>query len=265
MLLRDQVVLVTGASQGIGRTLAVGLAAEGAVVGVNFKNSREDAEETCRLIKHAGGIAKLIPGDISMKEGAERVVQEIVESFGRIDTLINNAARTRFGPFSQVTEEDWLDVVNTNLKGTFFTSAAAVRFMEKSSGGSIVNVSSCAAELMVPFHSVYAMSKGGIETLTQQLALELAPRIRVNCIAPGPTSTDRNRRYDVHYDENWGRVIPMKRVAAPEDMVGAVAFLASPKASYITGQVLHIDGGWTLKGHTPNLEKEDFSSDRSLG
>jgi glucose 1-dehydrogenase len=122
-----------------------------------------------------------------------------------------------------------------------------------------------AAQLMVPFHSVYAMSKGGIETLTRQLAVELAPRIRVNCIAPGPTSTDRNQRYDVHYDENWGSVIPMRRVAVPEDMVGAVAFLASAKASFITGQVLHIDGGWTLKGHTPDLEKEDFSSDRSLG
>jgi len=265
MLLRDQVVLVTGASVGIGRSLAVGLAAEGAIVGVNFKNSREDAKETCRLIEQAGGVARLVPGDISKKEEAERVVEETVQSFGRINALINNAARTRFGPFCEVTEEDWLDVANTNLKGTFFTSVAAVRFMSQRDGGSIVNVSSCAARLMVRFHSLYAMSKGGIETLTQQLAVELAPLIRVNCIAPGPTSTARNRRYDVHYDGNWGRVIPMKRVAAPEDMVGAVAFLVSPRASFITGQVVRIDGGWTLKGHTPDLEKEDFSSDRSLG
>jgi NAD(P)-dependent dehydrogenase (short-subunit alcohol dehydrogenase family) len=264
VLLKDKTILVTGASKGIGRALAIGLAAEGAAVGINFKTDREGAEETRRLVEEAGGTARILQADVGQKEQAERMVDELVESFGRIDTLVNNAARTRFGPFVEITQEDWLDVVNTNLKGTFFASAAAVRYMSKAKGGSIVNVSSCAARLMVTFHSLYTMSKGGIEALTRQLALELAPQVRVNCISPAPTSTERNRRYDLHYDEKWGKVIPMRRVAQPEDMVGVVAFLASEKAAFITGQIIQVDGGWTLKGHTPNLAEEDFSSDRLL-
>ena len=265
MLLSQKSALVTGSSKGIGSALAVALAREGAKVGINYKTDRTGAEETYRRILELGGTAKIVQADIADNTQAERMVNGIAEAFGRFDILVNNSARTRFGPLLEVTEEDWLDVVNTNLKGTFFTSAAAVRRMRQNGGGSIVNVSSCAARLMVPFHSVYTMSKGGIEALTRQLALELAPAIRVNCISPAPTSTDRNRRYDPHYDENWGRVIPMRRVAQPEDMAGAVVFLASENAAFITGQVLQIDGGWTLKGHTPDLSQEDFASDRALG
>jgi NAD(P)-dependent dehydrogenase (short-subunit alcohol dehydrogenase family) len=265
MLLAQKIALVTGASKGIGRALAVALAHQGAAVVVNYKTDESGAEETCRIIHAAGGTAEAVHGDIAEKAGAEDLVDQTVGIFGRIDILVNNSARTRFGPLLNVTEEDWLDVVNTNLKGTFFASAAAVRHMLRTGGGSIINVSSCAARLMVPFHSVYTMSKGGVEALTRQLAVELAPGVRVNCISPAPTSTDRNRRYDEHYDENWGRVIPMKRVAQPEDMAGAVVFLCSDNASFITGQVLQIDGGWTLKGHTPDLQHEDFSSDRQLG
>lgn len=265
MLLKDKVVLVTGASKGIGRGLAVGLAREGAVVGVNYKTDREGAEQTQLSIEKVGGTAKVIQADIGKKEEAEGMVKEFVHQFGRVDGLVNNAARTRFGPFDKVTREDWLDVVNTNLGGTFFGSAAAVRYMVSGEGGSIVNVSSCAASLMVPYHSVYTMSKGGVEALTRQLALELAPEVRVNCISPAPTSTERNRQYDPDYDEKWGQVIPMKRVAQPQDMVGAVAFLISDSSSYVTGQILQVDGGWTLKGHTPDLSREDFSSDRERG
>ncbi len=263
MLLENKAVLITGASKGIGQALAIGLAAEGARVGINFKTDQKGAEKTRRVIEDAGGKAQLIQADIGQRREVEKMVEAMVGYFGRIDTLVNNAARTRFGPFLEVSDEDWLDVVNTNLRGTFFASAAAVRYMIKSDGGSIINVSSCAAKLMVPFHSVYTMSKGGVETLTQQLALELAPQVRVNCISPGATSTDRNRQYDPQYDEIWGQLIPMRRVAQPEDMVGAVAFLASDRAAFITGQILGIDGAWTLKGHTPDLNKEDFSSDRS--
>ena len=265
MLLKDKFVLVTGASQGIGSALAVGLAAQGAAVGINYKTSRQGAEQTLRRIEEAGGTAAFFPADISEKSQAENMVHRFAERFGRIDALVNNAARTRFGPFLEVTEEDWLDVVNTNLKGTYFASAAAVGHMQNNRGGSIVNVSSCAASLMVPFHSVYTMSKGGVEALTRQLAVELAPQVRVNCISPAPTSTDRNRGYDPHYDEHWGAIIPMQRVAQPEDMVGAVAFLTSAHASFITGQILQVDGGWTLKGHTPDLTQEDFSADRLRG
>ncbi len=270
MLLKNKFVLVTGASQGIGHALAVGLAAHGAAVGINYKTNRQGAEQTLRRIEEAGGRGTIFQADISEKSQAEKMVHRFVERYGQIDALVNNAGRTRFGPFLEVTEEDWLDVVNTNLKGTYFASAAAVGHMQgghkqNGGGGSIVNVSSCAASLMVPFHSVYTMSKGGVEALTRQLAVELAPRVRVNCISPAPTSTDRNRGYDPHYDEHWGAIIPMQRVAQPEDMVGVVAFLASEQAAFITGQVIQVDGGWTLKGHTPDLTKEDFSADRLRG
>lgn len=265
LLLKDKVVLVTGASKGIGQALAAGLAADGALIAISFKTDQQGAEKTRRLVEEKGGAALLIQTDISQKVQAEEMIDQVVRHFGRIDALVNNAARTRFGPFQEITEDDWLDVVNTNLKGTFFASAAAVRHMRESGRGAIINVSSCAASLMVPFHSAYTMSKGGVEALTRQLAVELAPQVRVNCISPAPTSTERNQQYDPHYDQNWGRVIPMKRVAQPEDMVGAVAFLASDRASYITGQVLQVDGGWTLKGHTPDLNEEDFSSDRQRG
>lgn len=265
MLLNGKVVLVTGASKGIGRALAVGLASEGALVAINFKTDRAGAEATRRSVEERGNPALLVQADVGRKEEATAMVEQVVSAHGRIDVLVNNAARTRFGPFEEASEEDWLDVVNTNLKGTFFASAAAVRHMKRSGEGAIINVSSCAARLMVPFHAAYTMSKGGIEALTRQLALELAPTVRVNCISPAPTSTERNQQYDAHYDENWGRVIPMKRVAQPEDMVGAVAFLASDRASYVTGQILQVDGGWTLKGHTPDLNQEDFSSDRNRG
>ena len=265
MLLKDKVVLVTGASKGIGRALAVGLANDGAFVAIGFKTDESGAEKTRRVIEGHGQTAITIRADVGHRDQAVEMVEQVVRHFGRIDALINNAARTRFGPFEEVTEDDWLDVIDTNLKGTFFASGAAVRHMRKSGKGAIVNVSSCAASLMVPFHSVYTMSKGGIEALTRQLSVELAPDVRVNCISPAPTSTERNQQYDAHYDENWGRVIPMKRVAQPEDMVGAVSFLVSDRSAYITGQVLQVDGGWTLKGHTPDLHEEDFSSDRQRG
>lgn len=265
MLLKGKVALVTGASKGIGKALAVGLAREGALVAINYKTDRTGAEATCRAIEAMGNSALMVQADIGEREQVEEMISQVVRAHGRIDVLVNNAARTRFGPFEEVTEEDWLDVVNTNLKGTFFASASAVRQMKRSGSGAIVNVSSCAARLMVPFHSAYTMSKGGIEALTRQLALELAPVVRVNCISPAPTSTERNQQYDPNYDQNWGRVVPMKRVAQPEDMVGAVAFLASDRAAYVTGQILQVDGGWTLKGHTPDLSQEDFSSDRQRG
>lgn len=265
MLLKGKVVLVTGASKGIGRALAVGLASDGALVAINFKTDRLGAEATQRSVEATGNTALLVQADVGQRDQAEEMVAQVIRAHGRIDVLVNNAARTRFGPFEEVSEDDWLDVVNTNLKGTFFASAAAVRNMKRAGNGSIINVSSCAAKLMIPFHSAYTMSKGGIEALTRQLAVELAPDVRVNCISPAPTSTERNQQYDAHYDENWGRVIPMKRVAQPEDMVGAVAFLASDRASYVTGQILQVDGGWTLKGHTPDLSQQDFSVDRQRG
>ncbi len=260
--LSGKVALVTGASKGIGRGLAIGLGAAGARVALNYKTDAAGAASVCRQIQESGGEAYAIAADIASRIQFETMVGDVCARFGRLDILVNNAARTRFGPLFEVTEEDFDDVVNTNLRGPFFGSVAAARAMLKSGGGSIINISSCAAKLMIAFHSTYAMAKGGLENLTRQLAIELAPDIRVNAIAPAPTSTERNRSYDPDYDQKWGTMIPAKRVAFVEDYIGPCIFLASDEARFITGQILNVDGGWTLKGCTPDTSHYDFSQDR---
>lgn len=258
--LSGQVAIVTGSSKGIGRTLAVGLSAGGASVVVNFKSDRDGAEETCRLIREGGGTAVAVGADVSSPVEASELVQAAVHSFGRLDILVNNAGRTRFGPASEVTVEDWEDVINTNLRGTFFMTVAAAAAMD--GVGSIVNMSSCAATLMVVDHAVYTTSKGGVEAMTRQLAIELAPRIRVNALSPAATSMERNWQYDPNFDQGWADVTPMARVAQPDDYVAPLIFLASDASAFVTGEVLHVDGGWTIKGHHPDMTSYDYKSDR---
>jgi NAD(P)-dependent dehydrogenase (short-subunit alcohol dehydrogenase family) len=263
--LGGKTAIVTGSSGGIGRALAIGLGAKGARVAVNYKTNRSGAEQTLAAIRKAGGEGELYQAHIGVKREFERMVDSVVRTFGGLDILVNNAARTRFGPLLEVTEEDFADVVDTNLRGPLFGSAAAARSMALRGGGSIINISSCAARAMVPFHAVYTMAKGGLEALTRQLALELAPTIRVNAIAPGPTSTERNRGYDPEYDQKWKCVIPAGRVGRVEDYVGACVFLAGDDSAFITGQVIGVDGGWTIKGYPPDLSGADFSRDRQRG
>jgi NAD(P)-dependent dehydrogenase (short-subunit alcohol dehydrogenase family) len=263
--LSGKVALVTGASKGIGQGLAIGLAEAGAKVAVNCKTDLPGAEQTCARIREAGGDANVFLADIGSKVEVEALIEAVCQHYGRLDVLVNNAARTRFGPVFEVTEEDFDDVIDTNLRGPFFGSVAAAHKMLEHGGGSIVNISSCASKLMVEFHSSYAMAKGGLENLTRQLALELAPHIRVNAIAPAATSTERNRGYDPDYERKWGSVIPAGRVAYVEDYVGPCVFLASDDSAFLTGQILNVDGGWTLKGCTPDMANSDFSQERSRG
>jgi L-rhamnose 1-dehydrogenase len=264
-LLAGKVAVVSGASKGIGRGLAVGLAQHGAAVAVNFKNDREGAEETARAILESGGEAVVIGADVSVPAQAAQLIEEAVERLGRIDVLVNNAGRSRFNWALEISEEDFEDVVGTNLRGAFFASQAAARHMQASGGGSIVNVSSCAATLTALYHSIYTMSKAGLEGLTKQLALELAPTVRVNAIAPAATSVERSRQYDPNFEETWGAVNPMGRVAQPEDLVGPVVFLASDLSGFVTGDVIHVDGGWTIQGVTPPMDDFDVSADRERG
>ncbi|MBM3774482.1 MAG: SDR family oxidoreductase [Acidobacteria bacterium] len=265
MKLKGKVALVTGSSKGIGRGLAIGLGEAGARVAVHYKTDPAGAEETCRRISAQGGEAAAFAADIGSKSEFEGLIQAVAAAWGRLDVLVNNAARTRFGPVFEVTEEDFDDVVNTNLRGPFFGSVAAARVMLHNGGGSIINISSCAAKLMIEHHSTYAMAKGGLENLTRQMALELAPKIRVNAIAPAPTSNERNRAYDPDYDLKWGAKIPAGRVALVEDYAGPCVFLASDDSRFLTGQILNVDGGWTLRGLTPDLSGYDYSADRKRG
>src|SRR5437867_1556211 len=238
MKLDGRVVIVTGASKGIGRAIAIGCAREGARVAVNYATDKAGAAETAEQIKKLGCEAIAIQADISRVEQIQSMFQQLIAKFGRVDVLINNAGITGWTPLFEITEEKWDAVINTNLKGTFFCSLAAARIMKERGGGGIINVSTNIAQLGVKFLVAYAASKGGIHALTKQLAIELAPyKIRVNTFAPGPTKVDRNLRDDPEYDKHWGAVVPLGRTADAEEMVGPAVFLASDDSSYMTGQI----------------------------
>jgi glucose 1-dehydrogenase len=180
----------------------------------------------------------------------------------RLDILVNCAGVTGWMDLADPSETTWDQVIDTNLKGTFFCSTEAARLMRTGGGGSIVNVSTVVAARALRNLAAYAASKGGINALTIQLAAELAPdRIRVNAFAPGATNVERNLADDPHYVEHWAPLIPLGRVAEPEDMVGPAVFLASDQSAYVTGQVLYVDGGWTVAGKYPETYV-DSATDR---
>jgi NAD(P)-dependent dehydrogenase (short-subunit alcohol dehydrogenase family) len=258
--LEDKVAVVTGSSKGIGRALAVGLPAGGAKVAVNYKNDEAGAQETCRAIRAVGGTAIAVGADVGVLHEVRRLIDTAHSELGSVDVLVNNAGRTRFGPARDVTQEDWDDVINTNLRAPFFATVTAAEAM--GDHGSVINISSCAATLMVAYHAVYTTSKGGLEAMTRQLALELAPYVRVNAIAPAATSMERNWEYDPSFDRSWREVTPMARVATPEDYVAPLVFLASDASAFVTGEILHVDGGWTIKGDYPGMAHYDFATDR---
>jgi glucose 1-dehydrogenase len=244
--LEGKVALVTGAARGIGSALALGLAGEGAVVHlVDIDIDGAGAALAALPVAGRGLALRCDVSDASQIGAAFASVE-------RLDVLVNCAGVSGWIDPLDPSEETWDRVVSTNLKGTFFCSIEAARLMRGSGSGSIVNVSSVLATRGMPNSAAYAASKGGINALTVQLAIELAPhRIRVNAFAPGATNVERNLRDDPSYLETWAPVIPLGRVAEPEDMVGPAVFLASDESAHVTGQVFHVDGGWTAAGNFP--------------
>lgn len=266
MKLAGKIVLVTGASKGIGRAIAVGAAAEGADVVVAYGGDERGAEATADEIRARGCQALVRSVDLAQVGEIVELVEAACERFGRIDVLVNNAAVAGWSPVLEVTEETWDSVIDTNLKGSFFCAVEAAKRMRDAGGGAIVNISSNIAALGVGNLSCYAASKGGIHALTRQLAVELAPhRIRVNTLAPGPTLVERNLADEPNYDEVWGEVVPLGRAAAPEEMVGPVLFLASDDSAYVTGQLLFADGGWSIAGRIPPGHLDDVARHRAPG
>jgi len=257
--LSGKTVLITGASKGIGKAIAIGCAREGASVIVNYNSDRAGAEETAAEIKSLGQNSTIIKANISCVDEIDHMFEQAKAQFPKIDVLINNAGLTGWTELFNITEEKWDEVLNTNLKGSFFCSLAAARWMRiTETRGSIINVSTNCAALGVKNLVAYATSKAGLHGMTKQLAVELAPyQIRVNTFAPGPTNVDRNLNDDPDYASAWGSVVPLGRTADPSELIGAALFLASEESSYMTGQVFYVDGGWSIQGHVPqqNMEK----------
>ena len=251
--LLDKTVLITGASRGIGRALALGCAREGADIIINYHQGRDEARAVAREVTALGRRALILPADLRRTAQIDRMFRRAREVFPTLDVLINNAGLTGWTEFFDTTEEKWDTVLDTNLKGTFFCTLAAARWMrETKTPGAVINISTVCAALGVKNLVAYATSKAAINGMTKQLAVELAPYgIRVNTFAPGPINVERNLKDDPDYRSAWGGVVPLGRTGEPEEMVGPAVFLASQDSSYVTGQVFYADGGWTVQGKIP--------------
>jgi 3-oxoacyl-[acyl-carrier protein] reductase len=247
MLLEGKVALVTGASRGIGRAIALKLAAEGAKVAVNYAGNVEGANEVKKAIEDAGGEAVVIGADVSKSDDAEKMVNEVAEKFGGIDILVNNAGITRDGLLARMKNEDFDAVIDTNLKGVFYTARAAAKIMMKARKGRIINMASVVGITGNAGQANYSAAKAGVIGFTKTVAKELAGRgITVNAIAPGFIETDMTAVVPEKAKDAMLQSIPVKRAGKPEDVANAVLFLASDMASYITGQVLNVDGGMVM-------------------
>ena len=246
-MLTGKVAVVTGASRGIGREIAKTLASEGALVVVNYNGSREKAKEAVAEIEEAGGKAEAAQCDVSDFEKAGELMEYVVKTYGRVDILVNNAGITKDGLLMRMSEEDFDNVVRTNLKGAFNCMRHVARQMIRQKSGRIINISSVSGVLGNAGQINYAASKAGIIGMTKSAARELASRgITVNAIAPGFINTEMTRVLSDAVKEGAAAQIPMKVFGETKDVAEAAAFLASDKARYITGQVLCVDGGMAM-------------------
>ena len=246
-----QVVIVTGAAVGIGRAIAIAFGKRGASVIVNCSRSTEDACETVRLVKEAGGDGHVFQADVANEQQVREMMAFCEKTYGRLDVLVCNAGISKFIPFPDLdgaTKEVWDELYQVNVEGMFFCAREASKLMHKNGGGNIVTISSQAGLRAFGSAIPYAVSKAAVVHLTECLAMTLAPDIRVNCVSPGVIENTRWNDGRPGYDPDKARVensrqIPLKRVGQPEDIAQAVVFLASEEASYCTGVNLVVDGG----------------------
>lgn len=247
-LLSGQVALITGASRGIGRATALALAGQGAKVVVNYASSQAAAEAVVSEITAAGGEAIALAGDVGKSDQVENLVNQVMEKWGRIDVLVNNAGITRDTLLLRMKLEEWQEVIDLNLTGIFLCTKAVSKIMLKQKKGRIINLTSVAGLMGNPGQANYSAAKAGVVGFTKTVAKELSSRgITVNAVAPGFIATDMTK--DLKNIEEILKAIPLARYGEPEEVAGAIRFLAAdPAAAYITGQVLNVDGGMVMAG-----------------
>lgn len=244
---QDRVAIVTGGSRGIGRAVALQLASEGARVVVNYLRAADDAQEVVASIAERSGEACAVQADVTDETAVHRLVRLAAQKFGRIDVLVANAGAVCDHLLGVMTLDHWESVIQTNLRGPFLCIREVLPFMMRQGSGTVVCLSSIAADRAGRGHCNYVAAKGGLNAMVRSLAVELAPKgVRVNAVSPGVILTDMTQRVrDLAGDEILTQ-IPLKRFGEPEDVARAVCFLASDEASYITGEIVHVTGGFGL-------------------
>jgi len=244
MLLKGKIAIITGASRGIGESIAKSFISQGAIVAFTYRSSEEKAKELEKSLTANGGTAKGFKSDASKMEDAENLVKEVLESYGGVDIVVNNAGITDDTLLMRMSEDQWDRVINVNLKSCFNLTKAVMRTMLKARSGSIINISSVVGVQGNAGQANYAASKAGILGFTKSVALELGSRnIRCNAIAPGFIETEMTANLDADTVQGWRNAIPLKRGGTPEDVANACIFLASDMSSYVTGQTLNVCGG----------------------
>jgi 3-oxoacyl-[acyl-carrier protein] reductase len=243
-VLKGKTALITGGSRGIGRATALALAQLGANVAVNYQNAADAAEEVCTFAREFGSRARAYKADVSRDADAGPMIKSILDEFGRVDILVNNAGITRDKSFLKMTRLMWDEVLGVNLTGPFNVTRAVLPGMVEAGWGRIINVASIVGQTGSFGQANYAVTKGGLISFTMTLAREVARKgVTVNAVAPGYIETDMTKDVPAVTIETVKMMTPMGRLGKPEEVAAAIAFLASPRASYITGQVLAVNGG----------------------
>lgn len=245
--LDGKVAIVTGASGGLGRAIALALAGEGAAIAVHYRKNRDAAGEVVRAIEQQGGSARSVQANVGAAAEAQRLIQETIEALGGVHILVNNAGITRDTLVLRMKEEDWLEVLNTNLTGAFFCTKAVLREFLRQRSGRIINITSVAGQIGTAGQANYAAAKAGLIGMTKAIAREVASRgITVNAVAPGFIDAGITRQLPPDVARSYIEQVPLGRAGKSVEVAAAVVFLASEDAAYITGQVLNVDGGLVM-------------------